>query len=57
MDNRFKDITDKLKNTRSISEEDLAYILELEGEDNREYLFEAARTVADRVFHKEIYLR
>ena len=57
MDNRFKDIVDELKNKRIISEEDLAHVLELEGEDNREYLFEAARTVADQVFHKEIYLR
>ena len=57
MDNRFKDIVDELKNKRNISEEDLAYVLELEGGDDREYLFEAARAVADQVFHKEIYLR
>lgn len=57
MDNRFKDITDRLKDTQSISREDLAYVLECEGEDNREYLFEAARTVSEKVFHKEVYLR
>ena len=57
MDNRYKDIVELMKDTRKISEEDLAYVLESGGESEREYLFEAARNAADQVFHKEIYLR
>ena len=57
MDNEFKNIVDKLKNTRGISRDDFAYLIECEGEENREYLFETARTAADEVFHKEVYLR
>ena len=46
-----------MKNTRGISRDDFAYLIECEGEENREYLFETARTAADEVFHKEVYLR
>ena len=56
MDERFRSIVDSLKDTQDISKEDLAYLLECDGSDN-EYLFEAARGVAETHFHKEIYLR
>ena len=57
MDTGFKNITDQLKQTREISREQFAYLLECGGEDNVEYLFEAARDVSEKIFHKEIYLR
>ena len=57
MDNKYKDIVDKLKTTREITRDDFAYLINTEGEENREYLFEAARNVAEEVFHKEVYLR
>lgn len=56
MDERFCSIVDSLKDTQSISKEDLAYLLECDGTDN-EYLFEAAREVSEKHFHKEVYLR
>ena len=57
MDIEFKNIVDSLKATKSITRDQFAYLLEKDGEDNREYLFEAAREVAEQVFHKEVYLR
>ena len=57
MDTEFKNIVDTLKATQSITRDQFAYLLEKDGEDNREYLFEAAREVAEQVFHKEVYLR
>ena len=57
MDTGFKNITDQLKQTCEISREQFAYLLECGGEDNVEYLFEAARDVSEKIFHKEIYLR
>ena len=56
MDERFHSIVDSLKDTQSISKEELAYLLECDGSDN-EYLFERAREVSEEHFHKEIYLR
>ena len=57
MDNNFKNIVDELKNTQSLTKEDFAYLLECDGDDNKEYLFEAAREVSEKIFHKEVYLR
>ena len=57
MDTEFKAIVDTLKYTQSITRDQFAYLLQTDGEDNREYLFEAAREVSDQVFHKEVYLR
>ncbi len=57
MDTRFKAIVDTLKDTQSITRDQFAYLLQTDGEDNREYLFEAAREVSEKVFHKEVYLR
>lgn len=57
MDTIFKAIVDTLKDTQSITRDQFAYILQTDGEDNREYLFEAAREVSEKVFHKEVYLR
>ena len=57
MDIEFKNIVDSLKATKSITRDQFAYLLEKDGEDNREYLFEAAREVSEQVFHKEVYLR
>ena len=57
MDNKFKNIVDNLKDTRDLSRDDLSYLLSCEGDENREYLFAAAREVADSIFHKEVYLR
>lgn len=36
MDKRFRDIVDKLKDTRSISSEDFAYLLTCDGEEAAE---------------------
>ena len=57
MDDRFKSITDSLKETRDISRDDLAYLLECGDKEGEEYLFEAARDIAEQVYHKEVYLR
>lgn len=57
MDTRFKTVTDTLKDTQKISEEDLAYLLEWEGAEEEEYLFSQARETADAHFHKDVYLR
>ena len=57
MDTEFKTIVDTLKDTQSITRDQFAYLLESDGEDNKEYLFEAAREVSEKVFHKEVYLR
>ena len=57
MDNEFKNIVDELKNTQSLTKEQFAYLLECGGDDDKEYLFEAARDVSEKVFHKEVYLR
>ena len=56
MDVRFRNTVDSLKDTQNISKDDLAYLLECDGSDN-EYLYEAAREVSEKHFHKEIYLR
>jgi biotin synthase len=56
MDVRFRNTIDSLKDTQNISKDDLAYLLECDGSDN-EYLYEAAREVSEKHFHKEIYLR
>lgn len=57
MDKEFKSIVDSLKDTRNITRDQFAYLLQSDGEDNIEYLFEAAREVSEMVFHKEVYLR
>ena len=57
MDNVFKDIVDKLKDSQSISKEDFAYLLERGDKDDTEYLFASAREVAGQYFLKEVYLR
>lgn len=57
MDNNYKDIVDKLKTARAISRDDFAYLINNGGEEDREYLFEAARNTSEEVFHKEVYLR
>ena len=45
MDNRFKSITDELKNTRSLTKEQFAYLLECGDKDDLEYLYAAARSI------------
>ena len=49
------EITDKLMRGESASDEELGILLTAEGDD-RETIFEAARTVRDRVFGKKTYL-
>lgn len=56
MDTRFRTIVDSLKNTANITRDDFSYLLTCDGTDD-EYLFEAARDIAEKVFHKEVYLR
>ena len=56
MDTRFRTIVDSLKNTSNITCDDFSYLLTCDGTDD-EYLFEAARDIAEKVFHKEVYLR
>ena len=56
MDERFRTIVDSLKDTQNITKDDLAYLLECDGSDI-EYLYEAAREVSEKHFHKEVYLR
>ena len=57
MDTEFKSIVDTLKATRAISRDQFVFLLEADGEEEKEYLFEAAREVSEQVFHKEVYLR
>ena len=57
MDTEFKNIVDTLKATRAISLDQFVCLLETDGEEEKEYLFEAAREVSEQVFHKEVYLR
>lgn len=57
MDKEFQFITDEVKHTESITRDQLRFILECEGDDNTEYLFEAARNVSERFYRKEVYLR
>ena len=57
MDTEFKNTVDTLKATRAISRDQFVCLLETDGEDNKEYLFEAAREVSEQVYHKEVYLR
>lgn len=57
MDNRFKNIADSLKETKTIAKEDFAYLLENPDKEAEEYLFAAAREVSEQIFHKEVYLR
>ena len=51
MDKEFKSIVDSLKDTRNITRDQFAYLLKTDGEENKEYLFEAAREVLEQVFH------
>ncbi len=57
MDKEFKLIIDDVNGTKQISKDQLKYVLECEGEDNEEYLFEAARAVAEQIYRRDIYLR
>ena len=57
MDTGFKNIVDTLKATRAISRDQFVSLLETDGEEEKEYLFEAAREVSEQIFHKEVYLR
>ncbi|MCR5328412.1 MAG: [FeFe] hydrogenase H-cluster radical SAM maturase HydE [Saccharofermentans sp.] len=57
MDNKFKNIVDELQSAQNLTKEQFAYLLEFGGDDDKEYLFEAARDVSEKVFHKEVYLR
>ena len=57
MDTEFKNIVDTLKATRAISLDQFVCLLKTDGEEEKEYLFEAAREVSEQVFHKEVYLR
>ena len=57
MDSDYAGIVDAIREIQQITKEQLQYILETEGKENEEYLFRAARDVADRVFGKAVYLR
>ena len=57
MDRDFKQITDEIKDTGNISEEQLKLILVSEDTEDEEYLFDAARKTAEEHFGKAVYLR
>lgn len=57
MDKEIKIVIDDIARTMRISRDQLRYVLECEGEEDEEYLFEAARNVAERTFGREVYLR
>ncbi|MBQ1526133.1 MAG: [Lachnospiraceae bacterium] len=57
MDRKFNNITDDIKNTRTINKDQLEYILKACDEESAEYLFATARSTAQRYYGKAVYLR
>ncbi|MBO4668358.1 MAG: [FeFe] hydrogenase H-cluster radical SAM maturase HydE [Lachnospiraceae bacterium] len=55
--NEFTNTVDAVRRGRSITKEQLACLLGQAGPEDEEYLFVAAREIADAVFHKQVFLR
>ena len=53
----YKNIIDKLADTRDLSDDELTLILECEDEDVNEYLFKRAREVRESIYGKDVYIR
>ena len=57
MSEAITNIVNAVRSDRTITREQLAYILEQATPEEAEVLFAAARETADEVFHKQVYLR
>ena len=55
--NEFTKTVDAVRQERNITKEQLACLLGQAGSEEEEYLFTAAREIADAVFHKQVFLR